>query len=121
MAVRAFGARAVHVIAGNSPLISVQTVMSNAIARSDAIVKIPANDPYAIIAIARTMIEMAPDHPVTGHLSAAYWKGGDDEVERRLYDSRNIEKIVAWGGSTRCGASAPTWRPASTSSRSTPS
>jgi hypothetical protein len=98
MAVRAFGARAVHVIAGNSPEIALRTVINNAIARSDAIVKIPGNDPYAATALALTMIEMAPDHPITRHLSVAYWKGGDAAIERRLYDGRNIEKIVAWGG-----------------------
>jgi hypothetical protein len=98
MAVRAFGARAVHVIAGNSPEIALRTVINNAITRSDAIVKIPANDPYAATALALTMIEMAPDHPITRHLSVAYWKGGDASIERRLYDSRSIEKIVAWGG-----------------------
>jgi hypothetical protein len=44
------------------------------------------------------MIEMAPDHPLTRHVSVAYWKGGDETVERALYDPRNVEKIVAWGG-----------------------
>lgn len=98
VSIRAFGARAVHVIAGNSPVIALQTVINNAIARSDAIIKIPANDPYAAIAIVRTMIEMDPEHPLTRHVSVGYWKGGDRAVETRIYDSRNIEKIVAWGG-----------------------
>jgi Acyl-CoA reductase (LuxC) len=98
MEVRAFGARAVHVIAGNSPLIALQTALSNAVSRSDAIVKLPANDPFPMIAIARTMIDMAPDHPLTRHLSVVYWKGGDETVERRLYTPRNLEKVVAWGG-----------------------
>jgi hypothetical protein len=98
IAVRAFGARAVHVIAGNSPHVALQSMITNALARSDQIVKIPANEPYAATAIALTMIEMAPDHPITRHLSVAYWKGGEASVERRLYDPRNIEKIVAWGG-----------------------
>jgi Acyl-CoA reductase (LuxC) len=98
VSIRAFGARSVHVIAGNSPLIALQTVINNAIARSDAIIKIPANDPYAAIAIVRTMIEIDPDHPLTRHVSVGYWKGGDRDIEKRIYDSRNIEKIVAWGG-----------------------
>ena len=98
MAVRAFGARAVHVIAGNSPIIALQTLIANALARGDAIVKIPANDPYAAVAIAQTLIELAPGHPVTRHFSVAYWKGGDAQLETALYDPRNIEKIVAWGG-----------------------
>lgn len=96
--VRAFGARSVHIIAGNVPGISVQTLIWNAITRSDAIIKMPSNDPVTAVALARTMIDMAPDHPITRHLSVAYWKGGDTAVEERLYDPGAIEKIVAWGG-----------------------
>lgn len=96
--VRAYGARTVHVLAGNAPTIAMQTVLSNAITRSDAIVKLPGNDPYSGVAIARTMIDMAPDHPLTRHVTFAYWRGGDEVVESRLYDPRHIEKIVAWGG-----------------------
>src|SRR5690606_11284094 len=39
-----------------------------------------------------------PNHPITKHLSVAYWKGGDETVEKFLYDIKHIEKIVAWGG-----------------------
>ena len=66
--------------------------------RSDAIIKAPSNDPFTALAIARTMVEMAPDHPLTKHLSVAYWKGGDQAFEERLYQPQNLEKIVAWGG-----------------------
>jgi hypothetical protein len=96
--IRAFGARCVHVIAGNVPMVGVGTVVRNAITRSDAIIKTPSNDPLTSAALARTMIEMDPDHPLTRHLSVAYWKGGDEQVEARLYDPRRIEKIIAWGG-----------------------
>ena len=96
--IRAFGARAVHVIAGNSPVVAAMTVMRNALTRSDAIIKSPSNDPFTALAIARTMIDMAPDHPLTKHLSVAYWKGGDEAIEKRLYQPHVIEKLVAWGG-----------------------
>ncbi|WP_068076622.1 acyl-CoA reductase [Novosphingobium lentum] len=96
--VRAFGARSLHVIAGNVPTISAITVLRNAITRSDMIVKTPSNDPLTMIAIARTMIDMAPDHPLTRHVSVGYWKGGDERIERRLYQPANVEKIIAWGG-----------------------
>ena len=56
------------------------SVIRNAVTRSDAIVKTPSNDPLTALAIARTMAEMAPDHPLTRHLAVAYWKGGDIEV-----------------------------------------
>jgi len=96
--VRAFGVRSVHVLAGNVPVPSVMGVVRNAITRSDAIFKTPSNDPATAAAIARTMIDMAPDHPITRHLSVAYWKGGDTEIEEALYRPEHIDKIVAWGG-----------------------
>jgi hypothetical protein len=96
--IRALGARAVHIIAGNVPVVGVTTVIRNAITRSDAIIKTPSNDPLTTAAVVRTMIEMAPDHSLTRHVSVAYWKGGDERIEAPLYDPRRIEKIVAWGG-----------------------
>lgn len=96
--IRAFGARAVHVIAGNVPTTAAMSVLRNIVTRSDAVFKTPSNDPLTAAAVARTMIEMAPDHPITRHLSVAYWKGGDEVIEQSLYQPRHIEKIVAWGG-----------------------
>jgi Acyl-CoA reductase (LuxC) len=96
--VRAFGVRSLHVLAGNVPAPSSLGVIRNAITHSDAIFKMPSNDPLTAAAIARTMIDMAPDHPITRHLSIAYWKGGDTTVEEYLYRPDRIEKIVAWGG-----------------------
>jgi hypothetical protein len=98
VSVRAFGARAVHIIAGNNPGVSALTIARNVLTRSDAIIKTPSNDPLTAAAIARTMIDMAPNHPATRHLSVAYWKGGDTKIEEILYQPRNIEKIIAWGG-----------------------
>ena len=98
VSVRAFGARALHIIAGNSPFIAALSVLRNAVTRGDAIIKSPSNDPFTALAIARTMVELDQAHPLTRHLSVAYWKGGDEAFESRLYQPRNIEKIVAWGG-----------------------
>jgi hypothetical protein len=96
--VRCFGARALHIVAGNAPALSLWTILRNMVLRSDAIIKAPSNDPFTALAIARTMIEMAPDHPLTKHVTVAYWKGGDTAFEERLYQPHHIEKIVAWGG-----------------------
>ncbi|WP_245849191.1 acyl-CoA reductase [Mycobacterium palustre] len=96
--VRAFGARTVHIIAGNSPLIAALSIIRNAVGRSDAIIKTPSNDPLTALAIARTMRELDPAHPITRHLSVAYWKGGDTGFEERLFQPAGVEKIIAWGG-----------------------
>nr|WP_314533027.1 acyl-CoA reductase [uncultured Pseudomonas sp.] len=96
--VRCFGARTLHIVAGNAVSLSLWTIIRNMVLRSDAIIKAPSNDPFTALAIARTMVDMAPDHPLTKHLSVAYWKGGDQAFEQRLYQPQNLEKIVAWGG-----------------------
>lgn len=96
--VRCFGARTLHIVAGNAVSLSLWTIIRNMVLRSDAIIKAPSNDPFTALAIARTMVDMAPDHPLTRHLSIAYWKGGDEAFEQRLYQPQNLEKIVAWGG-----------------------
>ena len=96
--VRAFGARTLHIPAGNGGLVSGITVLRSALTRSDVIIKTPSNDPLTAMAIARTLRDIAPDHPITRHLAVAYWKGGDKAVEEQLYKPENIEKIVAWGG-----------------------
>ncbi|MGW5572298.1 acyl-CoA reductase [Nocardia thailandica] len=96
--VRAFGARTVHVIAGNNPIIAAITLVRNALTRGDAVVKLPANDPYTAVALARTMAAVDPDHPLVRHLSVAYWRGGDEPFESALYRPAHVEKIIAWGG-----------------------
>jgi hypothetical protein len=73
-------------------------VLRNALTRSDAIIKVPSNDPLTAMAIARTLADIAPDHPITRHLAVGYWKGGDEQVEEQLYKPEHVEKIVAWGG-----------------------
>ncbi|MFT5694811.1 MAG: hypothetical protein ACI9QQ_000786 [Myxococcota bacterium] len=96
--IRAFGAKSVHIPAGNGGLVSAVTIIRNAITRGDAIVKAPSNDPLTALAIARTLADVAPNHPLTKHLAVAYWKGGDTVIEEKLYRPEYIEKIIAWGG-----------------------
>jgi Acyl-CoA reductase (LuxC) len=96
--VRAFGSRTLHIPAGNGGLVSAVTILRSVITRSDAIIKAPSNDPLTAIAIARTLADIAPNHPLTKHLAVGYWKGGDVAVEEILYQPHHVEKIVAWGG-----------------------
>jgi hypothetical protein len=96
--IRAYGARTLHIVAGNGPVLGALTVLRGAVTRGDTIIKVPSNDPFTTGAIARTMCDMAPDHPLTKHLAVAYWRGGDEALESKIYQPHNIEKICAWGG-----------------------
>jgi hypothetical protein len=96
--VRAIGTRNMHIIAGNVPMTAAVTVIRSALTKGDCLIKVPSNDPFTATAIVRSMIDLDPDHPVTKHFAVAYWKGGDEEVERRVYRPSRIEKLTAWGG-----------------------
>jgi hypothetical protein len=60
--------------------------------------KMPSSDPFTCVAMLRTMAEVDPGHPVVKSMSAVYWKGGDERIERTLYRPQYFDRIVAWGG-----------------------
>jgi len=95
---RAFGSRSVHIIAGNVPIVAAGTIIRGCSTRCNTIIKLPSNDPLTATALARTMIDMDPTHPITKNISVLYYKGGDIEFEESFYRPEYIEKIIAWGG-----------------------
>jgi hypothetical protein len=57
-----------------------------------------SSDPFMAVAVLRTMMDVDPEHPVLRSMSAIYWRGGDEQVERAVYRPQYFDKIVAWGG-----------------------
>jgi hypothetical protein len=96
--IRAVGTRQLHITAGNVPVVGAMTIVRAALTKSDCLIKLPSNDPLSANAIARTMIELDANHPVTKHVAVAYWKGGDDAMESQICRTSRIDKITAWGG-----------------------
>ncbi len=97
-AVRAFPPRMVHMLAGNSPAGCVASIAQGALVKAVNLFKMPSSDPFTCVAVLRTMAEVDPDHPVVRSMSAVYWQGGDELIERTLYRPQYFDKIVAWGG-----------------------
>ena len=96
--IRAVGTRNLHIIAGNVPITAALTIVRSALCKCDCLIKAPSNDPFTAAAIVRSMIDLDPEHPVTRHFAVAYWKGGDEAVERQVIRPSRIEKLTAWGG-----------------------
>jgi hypothetical protein len=96
--VRAIGTRQLHITAGNVPVVAALTIVRAALTKSDCLIKSPSNDPLTANAIARTLIDIDADHPVTKHVAVAYWKGGDEFMESQIVRTSRIDKITAWGG-----------------------
>ncbi|GAA2410429.1 acyl-CoA reductase [Actinomadura vinacea] len=96
--VRAFAPRLIHVLPGNSPGVAVKSIAQGALVKAVNLFKMSSSDPFTTVAILRTMADMDPGHPIVKSMTAVYWRGGDDTVERVLYRPQYFDKIVAWGG-----------------------
>ncbi|QFG20190.1 acyl-CoA reductase [Actinomadura sp. WMMB 499] len=96
--VRAFAPRLIHVLPGNSPGVAVKSIAQGAMVKAVNLFKMSSSDPFTTVAILRTMAAIDPAHPIVTSMSAVYWRGGDDTVERVLYRPQYFDKIVAWGG-----------------------
>jgi hypothetical protein len=96
--VRAVGTRNLHITAGNVPIVGAMTILQSVLTKSDCLIKLPSNDPLSATAVARTLIDMDPDHPAVKHIAVAYWKGGDEVMESQICRLGRIDKITAWGG-----------------------
>jgi hypothetical protein len=97
-ALRAFPPRMVHMLAGNAPTVCLSSIVQGALVKAINVFKMPSSDPFTCVALLRTMADVDPDHPVVKSMSAIYWKGGDERIERTLYRPQYFDKIVAWGG-----------------------
>jgi hypothetical protein len=98
LAVRAFPPRIVHMLAGNAPAGCVASIAQGAIVKAVNLFKMPSSDPFTTVAVLRTMADIDPSHPVVRSMTAVYWQGGDEVIERTLYRPQYFDKIVAWGG-----------------------
>jgi len=96
--IRAFPPRLIHVVAGNAPGVSAQTVLRGALTKGVHLLKLPSNDLFTAPALLRGLAAVAPGHPLTRSFSAVYWRGGDAAVESVLFRPQFFDKIVAWGG-----------------------
>lgn len=96
--VRAYAPRLIHVLPGNAPAQGVRSIAQSVLVKSVSLFKMASGDPFSTVAFLRTLAEVDPDHAVVRSLSAVYWRGGDESVEKVLFRPQYFDKLVAWGG-----------------------
>jgi hypothetical protein len=96
--IRAYPPRLIHVLPGNAPAQGVRSIAQSALVKSVSLFKMASADPFSTVAFLRSMADIDPNHPVVQSMSAIYWRGGDESVERILYRPQYFDKLVAWGG-----------------------
>ena len=82
----------------NSPGVAAASVVRGAITKGVSLIKLPSNDLFSATAILRIMARVAPDHPIVRSFTAAYWRGGDESIEARIFQPQYFDKLIAWGG-----------------------
>lgn len=101
---RALPTRQLHITAGNAPHIPFISALRAIASKSAAVIKSPSGAvlPGALLAVAAAAV--APDHPITRHLSVAYWRGGDAAVEAPFFAPSSaagaiqaFDRVVVWG------------------------
>jgi hypothetical protein len=95
---RAYPPRMVHMLAGNAPAGCIASIAQGALVKGINLFKMPSSDPFTTVAVLRTMADIDSNHPVVRSMSAIYWAGGDELVERTIYRPQFFDRIVAWGG-----------------------
>ncbi|MBK7318862.1 acyl-CoA reductase [Candidatus Villigracilis affinis] len=95
---RAYGARTLHFISGNVPVVAALSIARAALIKSDNIIKVTPNDPLTASAIVGAMMDVDSNHPVTKHFSVVYWSKELQDFEHELIQPRYLEKIISWGG-----------------------
>ncbi|MDE2404622.1 MAG: long-chain-fatty-acyl-CoA reductase [Sphingomonadales bacterium] len=96
--IRAYAPRLIHVLPGNAPAQGIRSIAQSALVKAVNVFKMASADPFSTVAFLRTMAEVDPAHPVVQSMSAVYWRGGDEAVERVLFRPQYFDKLVAWGG-----------------------
>jgi hypothetical protein len=96
--IRAYAPRLIHVLPGNAPAQGVRSIAQSALVKSVSLFKMASADPFSTVAFLRTLADVDPDHAVVRSMSAVYWRGGEESVEKVLFRPQYFDKLVAWGG-----------------------
>ena len=95
--IRAMPTRQLHITAGNALEIPIISILRAVLTKSAAAIKLPYGATLTGALFSLAAFAVAPDHPLTQHLSMVYWQGGDESIESILFKPNAFDRIVVWG------------------------
>jgi hypothetical protein len=84
----------VHIWAGNVPGLPLWSLVSGLLVKSGNIGKVSSSEPLFAGWFARMLVEMEPK--LADCLAIVWWKGGDEELERPLFQQADV--VIGYGG-----------------------
>jgi len=94
---RAVPTTQLHITAGNSPVVPVTSLLWAWASRGASVLK-PAAETIPVVAdIGSAISRVDASHPLVRHTTLAYWRGGEDRVERVLLADGAFDRRLVWG------------------------
>ncbi|MGM0876350.1 MAG: acyl-CoA reductase [Bacillota bacterium] len=84
----------VQIWAGNVPALPLWSLISSLLVKSGSIGKVPSAEPLFAGWFAKMLVEAEPK--LADCLAVVWWKGGDEEKERQLFQQADV--VLAYGG-----------------------
>ncbi len=85
----------VHVLPGNVPYSTTVSLLRALVTKNAAVLKYSAGEPATAVALAQSLCDVDPDHPVTKSVCAVFWDR-DCQQGKRVLAAADV--ICAWGG-----------------------
>ncbi|MFX1276350.1 MAG: acyl-CoA reductase [Promethearchaeota archaeon] len=85
-----------HNLAGNAFLIGVMSLSYGLITKNVNLLKLPHEEPYVPIKFCESMADI--DKKIAKEIAALYWQGSRGDIFNELFNSGNVNCVVAWGG-----------------------
>ena len=86
----------VHIFPGNVPSSNITSLLRAIVTKNASVAKFSINDPFTALALAQSMMDVDPSHPVVKALSVLHWPHHSDFGVSIV---RNADGIIAWGDS----------------------
>ena len=87
-----------HNIAGNAFNVGMLSLFFGLITKNVNLVKLPREEPYFTEKFAESIGEV--DKKIAKEIAVLYWSGSKSEIYDELFNSGNIDCVLAWGGLT---------------------
>jgi Acyl-CoA reductase (LuxC) len=94
---RAVPTTQLHITAGNSPVVPITSLLWAWASRGACVLK-PAAEALPVVAdIGSAVSQVDGSHPLVRHTTLAYWRGGEERMERVLLADGAFDRRLVWG------------------------
>ncbi|GAB4319861.1 MAG: hypothetical protein Kow0069_23520 [Promethearchaeota archaeon] len=85
-----------HSLAGNSFNLGMTSLFNGMLTKNVNLVKLAREAPYFTVRLAESIKEV--DRKIAKELAVLYWRGQDSEIFDALFNSGDVDAVLAWGG-----------------------